>query len=722
MPPCQAPPALPDVLEAQLASALAEYRYRAEDILDAHRDKLESLESQYQMEMSNLRAENYQLRLKMGLKQNGQTVLIGCDDHYDDGKKKKIVAIENLDKSKMARTNTTMNKDAKNMPIRTGGDMQHTATVAGYVNNANGAHGGIWQQFVAWVPNGALVRPEPWKSLSDDVMEVLGEEEVVSEKESNSEEGEYHLLETWQTSEEEAARTARRKARLKGNGSTVGDDVSEYTGDAEEIDDLFAQEQVDSCAIHPHSRPRGIWDMMSLMMVVYDMIMIPMTAFELPEENFFLLTMQWSTRLFWSADMAMSCLTGIVMSDGNVRLSIGYSVHRYMKTWLILDIIIVGSDWGSFILTSMGGAGSLGRFTRVFRGVRAVRLLRLARMREVIDKITERVQSDKLQFAFSLIKQTLLIVVTSHFIACCWWGVGTISTEGTWVAKAGYNVQALDSQYLVSLHWALSQFSGGMDEVSPEAAGERFFAVITWILTFMISAIVVSSITSNLTQMHIVGGSTARQLATLRKYLNQNAISSNLALRMQRSAQHALSGDLTPDLVDLLPVVSEPLRVEMHFEIYADVLKKHPFFSELMIESPLIMRRICHFATTTLILSHGEILFSQGEAPAHPRMYFIAKGHLDYKVDHEEVIVVSEGQWVSEACMWSNWVYKGTMTATSDVKIAAVEARAFQDLLTRFRDSVCSESFDPKRYAEWFVKSLNDSIADPNDVTMFRGG
>merc|ERR1712151_1255637 len=115
-----------------------------------------------------------------------------------------------------------------------------------------------------------------------------------------------------------------------------------------------------------------------------------------------------------------------------------------------------------------------------------------------------------------------------------------------------------------------------------------------------------------------------------RKNLNQNNISKNLMLRVQRSAKHAISGDLSPDAVDLLAVVSEQLRLEMHFEMYAELFRNHPFFDQCLQVCPQVMRRVCHFATTTLLLDTGDILFSKGEAPNDSGMYFVFKGTVEY--------------------------------------------------------------------------------------------
>ena len=130
--------------------------------------------------------------------------------------------------------------------------------------------------------------------------------------------------------------------------------------------------------------------------------------------------------------------------------------------------------------------------------------------------------------------------------------------------------------------------------------------------------------TSGLTQQYIIGGSGARQLATLKRYLKQNNVSKVITKRVCRNAKHAISGDLTPESVELLQVISEPLKVELAFEpwilfnfngnvaegveacpallpakdMYSQVLMWQPFFLELLSESSPIMKPICHRAPT----------------------------------------------------------------------------------------------------------------------------
>jgi len=466
------------------------------------------------------------------------------------------------------------------------------------------------------------------------------------------------------------------------------------------------------CIIHPHSLKRISWDLASMIMVLYDMIMVPMFFFDMPD-NAFLFCMDWTTRVFWTLDMTLSVRTAIIMKDGSVNFDWKFILKRYIRTWLVLDIFIVGTDWSEVALSSAGDAEQLMSITRAFRIARIFRLMRLLRMQEVLKTIAERVQSDILSFVLTIVRSILFVVCFSHVTACVWWGIGDPQGEdhGTWATLDRFQNTSVGMQYLVSLHWSLAQFSGGMDEVYPQSVLERFFAVMIWLFAFMSSAIILSVLTSNLTQLHIIGGSQSRQLATLRKYLKQNFISSNLALRMQRSAQHAISGDLTQDAVELLPVVAEPLRVEMHFEMYTPMMRCHQFFAEYISECPQVMRRVCHYATGILLLSQGDIVFSKGEDPADPKMYFVSQGMLEYKYGDVNTFV-NEKSTASEAVLWTRWTYRGVLTSLGDVKLATLDSKMFREIVDRFKEV---GGFDPKVYAADFVAHLNSLVNNADE-------
>jgi hypothetical protein len=507
----------------------------------------------------------------------------------------------------------------------------------------------------------------------------------------------------WEADKDELQEMRKNMEEFKGVVPTTAPKLAGQL-DPEDIEQ--AEDPRPRMMIHPHGLQRISWDLGSLLMVSYDIVMVPMATFDL-SDNLFIDVMTWMTRLFWTFDMGMSVCTGVVMPDGRITFDFKYILRRYLWTWFVLDTFIVTTDWAEFFMSQGGGGASLTKLTRAFRIVRVVRLLRLLRMKSVMQTISERIQSDNLFFVLNVIKMALFLLTFGHIFACMWWGLGKRSAEETWSKDYSGTEVSTESQYLLSLQWTLSQFSGGMEEVRPRAAIERFFAVIMWVVTFMAAAIVASILTSSLVQAHIIGGSQARQLSTLRRYLNQNSISKNLALRVQRSAKHAISGDLSPDAVDLLGVVSDQLRLEMHFEMYSELFRCHPFFDMCMQYCPQVMRKICHQAANTVLLDTSDILFNKGESPAEPKMFFIFKGSCEYLTPAGETVVLGEKQWIGEPVLWLQWVHRGTLKATTDVKVAKLDARRLQDIMERFKE-VFPSGFNPKVYAHDYARNVNE--------------
>lgn len=514
----------------------------------------------------------------------------------------------------------------------------------------------------------------------------------------------YELLEVWKPKSEQ---NNQKKSRSVVRRPSLNSSVKLHQ--AEEPREFQAEFKA-FFIIHPNGRLRIGWDLGSMVCVVYDMIMIPMDLFKL-EPSLFLKFMEWSLRSFWTLDMPMSAVTAVILNDGRIRYDLKFILIKYIKTWLALDVLIVGSDWLGYAASS-GGLGILSRASRIFRIVRVVRLLRLFKLAKVMEAVTERIQSDAIRIFFSIIKLCMFIICFAHVTGCLWWGVGARDTdEVTWIDTFHYDNRTLGEKYLMSMHFSVSQLAGGMYEVRPQGALERFFAVALFIIAFMCAAMIVSILTSSITQIHIIRSNTSEKISTLRKYLKQNAISTNLALRIQRNAQHALSGDLSPDAVELLAIVSNPLRIELNFEIYSDALRNHFFFDDYVGFYPQVARRVCYKAVSMLLLSSGDVVFSEGETCTH--MFFVCRGLFEYDFEGE-VSAVEDGGHAAEAVLWTRWTHKGTLTAASDAKVAMLDAQRFQDIESSFTHN----DFDPKKYAAYFVKKLN-AHEDPSDLTKF---
>jgi len=250
-----------------------------------------------------------------------------------------------------------------------------------------------------------------------------------------------------------------------------------------------------------------------------------------------------------------------------------------------------------------------------------------------------------------------------------------------------------------------------MDEVTPVSLSEHIYAGVVYLTAFWSGTVFLSVLTSHMTQLYILGNQQSQQLNIMRRYLAQHGISKGLVLRVTRNAQHAMKmrQRATPEAaVGLMDLVSEPLRMELHYEMYFPLLGGHPFFSDYMKHCPYVVRKICHAAMSTSAYSRDDVIFHFGEAAR--RMLINMRGCLLYCWGAENKTTVEEGKWISEASLWTHWAHRGALTALEDSVVFHLNAESFQAIVSNFEIA----AFDPIHYAAAFVESMNSA---PDEIT-----
>ena len=86
-----------------------------------------------------------------------------------------------------------------------------------------------------------------------------------------------------------------------------------------------------------------------------------------------------------------------------------------------------------------------------------------------------------------------IVFALGHDMACLWCCVGTNvgEKENSWVTVYGFANTSVISCYTMSLHWAIAQFGGGMDEVTPENVPERVYATVVFLFGFILAAVLI---------------------------------------------------------------------------------------------------------------------------------------------------------------------------------------------------------------------------------------
>ncbi|CAK0849469.1 unnamed protein product [Prorocentrum cordatum] len=468
-----------------------------------------------------------------------------------------------------------------------------------------------------------------------------------------------------------------------------------------------------SCVSDPIFEPPIVhicWESVGLCLVLYDVATAPLRLLDPLDGAAFLLA-AWLARLFWTLDVPFSFLTGFVSPQGRIELRAARVAAHYARGRLPLDLAVLACDWAEALASSASSAGASGdpallRLLALLRGVRLVRLVRLARAQHIAALVSQRVRSEgvKLSVSIALIMFALLVLI--HVIACAWHGVRYGLERGT---AQGHG---LGEDYFEAFHCVLALFLGE-HLVPPQSLGERVFTILVLVFSFMVSSCFVGSLTTAMTQLRIIAGKRSTQFAALNHYLSDAGISRELSARVVLNARHALREQkrLTPESsVELLQLISDPLRCEIHFEVFSPTLTVHPFFHLLNGVNPAGVRHVCHAAVSAVSLSRGDVLFSEFEVPTSPRMFFVLRGRLSYASGTEAQRVVDQA-WLSEPVLWTAWAHRGTLRAQAEANLLALDAHRFINIMSTF------PTLHSLNYATKFVENLNtegahDSLTD----------
>uniref|UniRef100_A0A7S1AEY5 Cyclic nucleotide-binding domain-containing protein n=1 Tax=Noctiluca scintillans TaxID=2966 RepID=A0A7S1AEY5_NOCSC len=508
----------------------------------------------------------------------------------------------------------------------------------------------------------------------------------------------FQLLEVWDRVRDGALSSAT--ARKTRSAKSLNSSLSCANLEEESDEGMPSWEVHARCMMmQPMSLRLLCWEFAGLLFVAYDIIVIPLSLVDTLDHPVTTL-MMWLARIFWTFDIPFTFLSGTFTEEGAMEMRPARVARNYVRGRFIFDVFVVLSDWIEAIVTlscnpECGDADAL-RLISMLRVARMARLVRLGKSQKFRDIIHEHVRSEGVMLVVYMFLILLTLMTIIHAIACAWYGISS-GHEGT-----------LTERYIQSFHRVLALFMGE-HIIEAEMVWEHCFVIAVLVLAFVTDAWVVGSLTTAMTRLQIIASRRSTQFASLNRYLADYGISPELKLRVQRNARHALkeqSWNIPETSVELLLLISEPLRTEIHYEVHAPVLTMHPFFRLYNSVNPSGVRHICHNVISQVSLSRGDVVFAELEVPVSPQIYFITRGELSY---HQEVSVperVGQDMWVAEAVLWTTWTHRGTLQVLTDCRMLALDAARFANLMGTFPTQ------HVVAYAERFVQHLNETGSD----------
>mmetsp|Transcript_11469 Transcript_11469/g.33062 ORF Transcript_11469/g.33062 Transcript_11469/m.33062 type:complete len:546 (+) Transcript_11469:3-1640(+) len=472
--------------------------------------------------------------------------------------------------------------------------------------------------------------------------------------------------------------------------------------------------------LSPGSPWRLTWDLLNFTIVGYDMVFLPLQAFDLSPHRFMAI-MNWVTSIFWSLDMLVSFFTGFE-NNGLVEMRCSKIARRYLRSWFVFDLLLVAFEWFVLLQETDGGTdmlslGRSGKVIRLMRMMRMLRFLRLVKMMSVLVEFSDFVHSDGALTVFGVLKLLVASFALNHCVACAWYFVGASRVEEwSWVDQfaRGAQVEADDlAYYLSALHWSLTQFTPASMEVVPRNTMERAFNIGVIILALLCTSSFLSSITTQMTHLRRLNEEQNRQHELARKYITDHKVHLALGNRVIGFVRQYIAGKKSRvHEVDVKAFMEMPksLKLELHAQVYMPTLLPHPLFFHHHASEPKGLAMICHTAMGEKTLWRGHELFSVRQKATS--MVFLVMGDAEYKAKGMRSEILSAGDELCEVALWLEWRHRGRFQAMTQMcELFVLDSELFGKAVSSCTMVPCYRS-----YAKLFADRLTE-VADPKRIT-----
>lgn len=383
---------------------------------------------------------------------------------------------------------------------------------------------------------------------------------------------------------------------------------------------------------HPEHTIKILWDTYLLILTLFLAYWVPFSLSFLEDTTEAMEFFEFLISLSFLFDILMNFNTSYY-SKGALVTSRSKIFKNYLTGMFWVDIFSsFPYEWLSNPPLQNGSIKSPSYFgiMKLFRFIRMAKLLRLLKSRKIFYKIEDCILNEFISVIYAFMKLGIFLSIVAHWIACVFYYTSTVqstSTEYTWV-KIFLSSRSEDVEiyelYITSLYWAFTtMISVGYGDITPQNPYEMTVTVGCMTLSCIYFAYIIGNM-STLISKHLA---TEHRKSEIRVGTSRFMKKKSVPKETQRKVM-AFIDNLMEDLSiyklqdhEVLGLLSQPLRNEIFFLLYRDILKKCRIFTQYFCDDIIIgLTKALNMEN----YSPNDVVFYE---KTHNRiMYFICSG------------------------------------------------------------------------------------------------
>jgi len=450
--------------------------------------------------------------------------------------------------------------------------------------------------------------------------------------------------------------------------------------------------------IHPLSQFRKYWDLLLMILVLWNIIILPVRLSFFWNEDVTAVTGERQA-MFWTVtdiiidflfliDIVLNFNTGFVMPGQDQvlvmdRKRIG---SNYLKGWFAvdlvssipLDLIVLGT---ATLETSADQLRRLPKVLRIIKLSKLLRLLRVTKMTRYFAKFD--IFSNFSSFVLRTFKLFSIISLFCHWNACIQFLVSAADDfpANSWVDLAGIARDPPFQQYTWSLFKALSHMlciGYGSPGSAPLLVGEAWITILSMASGALLFVTLVGIITTLLVQLDALDSAHKTQLAVLNQYMNMRSLPLDLRVRIRQYHEFKWSAGKFMSEKEVMGMLPAGLRTEIARHNTREILEKVPFFQGA--DEGFVNAIVTRLEPEVYL--PGEHIITRGEIAEE--MYFVKTGAVEISIDDAPVTVLGPGSYFGEIALLKKNLRTADVHVLEPSELFRLGRDDFEDMMILF--------------------------------------
>ena len=387
---------------------------------------------------------------------------------------------------------------------------------------------------------------------------------------------------------------------------------------------ISESQNTDSFLISPDSHFIVVWDVCSVLLIIFQSMYIPfILAFEI-EDYFRWFLIDTGITLFFVCDMAI-VFNSAIYKNGNLVRDRKQIAKEYLKKSFLIDLI---SILAYAITPTSEYADSYRKISRCLGLLRLLKLLRLFRIDALVRIIQDQMSNRLFSSAFMLFEILLRELYVSHALACCFFALGQYESQihsSSWITSCYLENSTTLELYITSLYWSITTMSTvGYGDIKPKTTNEIIFVIFSMVISCIMFGYVIGAIEGIVVNFTNQSTKRREQVITLNSFFKKQEIPQDIQEKAKLYLNYLweLKNKNDAEESEVFELLSNELR-----EVVC-VYTRGPIFSNLYAFSrfdPRVLRKIM-LDMTINCYSPNDVIFVEGEKSRD--LYFLLEGSI----------------------------------------------------------------------------------------------